>query len=112
MQSLVPTVCASCAELLVSPAITEPHENMALRHQFERSGHDRDGEYICLECESIWELHFEDSLLAQARLVDHKGTRTSSLIAACPQPYHGTSRPALCQAVQWPRRGVHLVIYA
>ena len=51
----MPTICAACAEFIVSPAITEPHALMV--HQNER-GQLPNGDiaypYHCLECGSAW----------------------------------------------------------
>ena len=51
----MPTICAACAEFIVSPAITEPHALMV--HQNERSqlpNGDVAYPYHCLECGSAW----------------------------------------------------------
>lgn len=110
MSALIPTICASCAELLISPAITEPHPNMALRHKHaDGSPDNHDGEYVCLECDSTWELRFENKLLVNAKMIDLTGTRTSCAVAGCPRPYHNPSRQALCQAVQRPRRSFRTI---
>lgn len=110
MPPLIPTICASCAELLVSPAITEPHTHMALQHKQVRGADNyHEGKYICIECNSTWILHFEDQRLVDARLIDNQKPRTNGLTTDCPRPYHATSRPALCQAAQRPRKGTRSI---
>lgn len=96
MQPFVPTICASCAELLVSPAITQPHQHMKVRsRQTSRKG-DGDGEYICLECESLWKLSFSESALDGAKLIDHKGIRIVDGLANCPSRYRCSENLATC----------------
>lgn len=99
MQPFVRTICASCAELLVSPAITEPHQHMTAKYkQTSRDGHS-EGEYTCLECESVWKLSFSSAAIEKAELVGHKGIRITHKFADCPSPFRCSGNLATCPLI-------------
>jgi len=99
--SLVPTICAACAELLVSPAITEPHEHMTHERTPANAGSPDDGRYRCMECDSLWTLTFKLGKLDKARLIDQGATPTSRMLTGCPRPWH-SNRSEPCRALYWP----------
>ncbi|HLR78950.1 MAG TPA: hypothetical protein VK062_07850 [Burkholderiaceae bacterium] len=103
MSTLVPTICAACAELLVSPAINDAHENMV--REESRGTPDSSGttRYRCLECDSIWELQYRPGQQTNARLIDQRDTPTSRMLARCPRPWHGV-RTEPCPALHWPAK--------
>lgn len=97
MPTLAPTICAACAELLVSPAITAPHEYLTCqgRHAQQHGPHDT-MEYRCLECESVWALQYAHDILVNASLcstlADSDATFSSVVIACCPGHFTAQSR--------------------
>lgn len=96
MHPFVRTICASCAELLVSPAITEPHQHMAAKFKHRsRDGHT-EGEYNCLECDSVWSLSFSNAALVKAELVGHNGIRFTEATPDCPNPFRCSGNLASC----------------
>ncbi len=97
MQPFVHTICASCAELLVSPAITEPHQHMTAQYkQTSQDGHS-DGEYTCLECESVWRLRFScAATLVEAELIGHSAIGIANALAECPRPFRCSGNLATC----------------
>lgn len=49
------TICAACAEFIVSPAITEPHALMVRQNEHRQLPNgDVANPYHCLECSSAW----------------------------------------------------------
>ena len=90
------TICASCAELLVSPAITEPHQHMTAHYKQSSPDGPREGEYTCLECESVWKLSFANSTIEKAELVTHNGARVSNALPDCPEPFECSGNFASC----------------
>lgn len=88
MLPFVPTICASCAELLFSPAITQPHQHMQVRSRQTSGNGESEGEYLCLECESLWHLRLSDTFLEDAKLVDHKGVCSMEVLENCPSRFH------------------------
>lgn len=96
MQPFAHTICASCAELLVSPAITKPHQHLAATYkQTSRDGHSN-GEYTCLECESVWRLRFSSAALEKAELIGHNGIRVADALADCPSTSRCSGDLATC----------------
>ena len=96
MSALMPTICAACAELLVSPAITEPHGHMAAKFRhISRDGHS-DGEYTCIECESVWTLSFSGDTLKRSELIDCKEMYVPNALVACPHPLLCTRNLSTC----------------
>lgn len=96
MLSFVPAICPSCAEFLVSPANTVPHEHLTAKYrQTSREGHS-DGQYACLECESVWMLSFSGNILDSAKLVDHKMLRSADDATTRSRPCRCNGNQARC----------------
>lgn len=72
MTVLASKICAACAEFIISPAITEPHELMI--HQGERSqllNQRHVHQYHCLECEAKWLVRRSDEADPSSRQIQH-----------------------------------------
>ncbi len=58
MRTSTPTICAACAEVVISPAHVEPHKYMHVQERSSRTaGNGRDTRYRCLECDTVWLCH-------------------------------------------------------
>ena len=105
MLPIVPTICAACAELLVNPAIVEPHAHMTrLDERAQATEITGTTRYRCLECESLWELQFMHGALAEARLIDDMNASAQLVIVVRRQDHNSTLIAARCRAWHPPYR--------
>ncbi len=54
-------ICAACAEVAITPGITQPHRYMHSQGKRPTTNIEggQDLQYRCLECDTIWLLHLD-----------------------------------------------------
>ncbi len=94
MSTLVPTVCAACAEFAVSPAITEPHEHMVLQSERRQAlNNDYIELYHCLECEASSMIKRTDDHAPATKRRIQRTRDAHYLVAGWPPLYQGRFLP-------------------